>query len=631
MPNELFHPNVAGDDLVLAITMLMNRIKKELIYPSPMEVSNVTNLFKNKGQRSQFNSYRGIFRNTILRSILDKLMYNEEYESIDQNLTDGNVGSRKRRNVRDNLFVINAIINENKQNGQAVDIDVYDVKKCFDSLWLEECINDLYEAGLQNDKLPLLYISNKNAQIAIKTSSGTTKRFNIKDSVMQGGVWGGLMCTTTMDQLCKLVYNDDKLQYMYRGTVPVPPLEMVDDVITASKCGSTSIALNSAVNTFMEQKKLELSNDKCSKIHIGSKISSEHCPAHKVHGNKMKDSNKEKYLGDFVTDKGNSKATIEDRKTRGYAVLSRISALLRDIPLGRKRIRVGIELRNAWFINGCFFNSEVWTGYSPSDLKDLETIDHKIMKVITGAQAKVPTEMLYLETGQLEISHIMTVRRLMYLHNILSRHKSELIHKTFKAMKQKPVKDDWIHLVTKDLMKIDMTLENEEDIKNVSKNQFKTIVKERVRKYAFEELENTKKNHSKVKLIVHESYKTQEYITSGNFNNNQSSLLFNLRSKCSNEFKSNFQNGDQHFMCQMCGAYDDTQEHSLTCESLIRQLTAEDADKLNHVTYADLFGNINDQQRITEAYEAIILTRKKLRAKPASGPSLPRLHTGPSD
>jgi hypothetical protein len=215
--------------------------------------------------------------------------------------------------------------------------------------------------------------------------------------------------------------------------VPVPPLEMVDDVITASKCGNTAVALNSAVNTFMEQKKLKLSQDKCSQIHIGNKASNENCPPHKVHKNKMKVSGKEKYLGDYITNKGISKDTIEDRKSRGYAVLSRMGALLRDIPLGKKRTRTGIELRNAWFINGCLFNSEVWSGFSPNDLHDLTVIDHKIMRLIIGAQAKVPIEMLYLETGQLQIKYVITVRRLTYLHTILARHENEVTRKTYQA------------------------------------------------------------------------------------------------------------------------------------------------------------------------------------------------------
>ena len=59
-----------------------------------------------------------------------------------------------------------------------------------------------------------------------------------------------------------------------------------------------------------------------------------------------------------------------------------------------------------------------WNGISDSDLKDLEVIDHKILRAITGAQSKVPIEMLYIETAQLSISHAISVRRLMYWHTM---------------------------------------------------------------------------------------------------------------------------------------------------------------------------------------------------------------------
>ena len=337
----------------------MNRIKSELKYPEMLQLCNVTNLYKRKGDRALYNSYRGIFRAPVLSNILDKLLHNDEYETVDINLTNGNVGSRKRRNVRDNLFVVNAVANAAKQNKEeATDIDVYDVEKCFDSLWLTECINEMYEAGIRNDKLCLLYLSNKDAQIVIKTASGKTDQMSIKDKVMQGRVWGGLMCTTTMDKLCKLVYNDETLIYKYKGKVDVPPLEMVDDIITISKGGSTGVALNQTVNTFLELKKLKLSEGKCSQIHIGKQ--KEKCTNHKVHENIMKKSKKEKYLGDIVSEKGNSKETIEDRKSRGNAVLAQMTALLQDIPLGNRRVEAGLALRHSWFLNGCLFNSEVW-------------------------------------------------------------------------------------------------------------------------------------------------------------------------------------------------------------------------------------------------------------------------------
>ena len=174
-------------------------------------------------------------------------------------------------------------MNATKQNNkEALDINVYDVYKCFESLWLSDCINDLYDAGLKNDKLVLLYESNRNANIAIQTSSGTTDRFSISNIVMQGTVWGGLKCTTTMDGLPKQILQDAQSMYKYRGEVSIPPLEMVDDVITAVECGSKSVKLNAAVNAFIESKKLSLSTSKCSKIHIGNKKTQENCPDLKI-------------------------------------------------------------------------------------------------------------------------------------------------------------------------------------------------------------------------------------------------------------------------------------------------------------------------------------------------------------
>ena len=86
---------------------------------------------------------------------------------------------------------------------------------------------------------------------------------------MQGTVWAGLMCTCSMDKLGKLAYSDTALLYKYKDKVEVPPLHMVDDVITASKCGNQVISTNAAVNMFTNLKKLKLSETKCSRLHIG--------------------------------------------------------------------------------------------------------------------------------------------------------------------------------------------------------------------------------------------------------------------------------------------------------------------------------------------------------------------------
>ena len=139
--NELFKESMAGVDLLTAVLKLMNLIKKSQSYPIILEKCNVTSIYKKKSRRD-FENYRGVFRVQILRSILDRLTYNDCYYTIDENLTDGNVGARKQRSVRDNIFVLSAITNSVINGGSApIQVQVMDAEKCFDKLWLQSCIN----------------------------------------------------------------------------------------------------------------------------------------------------------------------------------------------------------------------------------------------------------------------------------------------------------------------------------------------------------------------------------------------------------------------------------------------------------------------------------------------------------
>ena len=292
---------------------------------------------------------------------------------------------------------------------------------------------------------------------------------------MQGTVGGGLQCTNSLDQLCKKLLNEEHIMYKYRGVVDIPPLEMIDDIITAVECGPTSVKLNPIVNAFIESKKLALSVEKCAKVHIGNKSSINTCLDHKVHTESVKNSDKEKYLGDFISKSANSKGTIKARNIRGNTVLSDHRAILRDTPLGRRRTQIGLILSQAWFLNGCLFSREVWTGTSETDLKELEITDHKILREITSDQSKVPVEMLYLETAAILIKPVMAVRRILYLHKIVSRHKDELLFRVYSAMKNAPLKGDLINRVRKDIEEMNICV-SDEDISCMSKCDIKLIV-----------------------------------------------------------------------------------------------------------------------------------------------------------
>ena len=161
---------------------------------------------------------------------------------------------------------------------------------------------------------------------------------------------------------------------MYKGLVAVPPMCMVDDIMSIQKCTDAS-KINATINAFIELKKLRLSKDKCSRIHIGKQSAS--CPELKVHEHAMKNSEREKYLGDFVDKSGKIKPTIDDRVAKGWGIVSEIKAILNELPLGKYKLEIGLQLRQAMLVNGVLYNSEAWHCLNESHIEDLQKYTRK--------------------------------------------------------------------------------------------------------------------------------------------------------------------------------------------------------------------------------------------------------------
>ena len=133
---------------------------------------------------------------------------------------------------------------------------------------------DLYETlppEARDEKLCLVYLMNKDNYVAVKTSMGLTERVNLQNIVMQGGKWGPLKCSNTIDKIGKKCVNRGEHLYTYKGRVRIMPLGMVDDLLAIAKCGTKSKEINTFINTEIEMKKLKFQTPNIegnSKCHI---------------------------------------------------------------------------------------------------------------------------------------------------------------------------------------------------------------------------------------------------------------------------------------------------------------------------------------------------------------------------
>ena len=101
----------------------------------------------------------------------------------------------------------------------------------------------MWEYGVKNDKLAMIYEGNKTNEVAVNTPVGQTTRMTVNRIVTQGGPLGPRLCSTQVDSLGKECLNTGENVYMYRGEVPIPPLAMVDDVLCISKCGMEAVEM----------------------------------------------------------------------------------------------------------------------------------------------------------------------------------------------------------------------------------------------------------------------------------------------------------------------------------------------------------------------------------------------------
>ena len=125
--NELFKLDTIGDNLKESLLLMFNKLKQKKLIPMFMNICNVTTVPK-KGSKTELKNERGIFRVPIVRYILMRVLYNMKYWKIDENMSDCQMGARKGKSCRNNIFIVNGIIDDvsKSKKMKPVTLQIYD-------------------------------------------------------------------------------------------------------------------------------------------------------------------------------------------------------------------------------------------------------------------------------------------------------------------------------------------------------------------------------------------------------------------------------------------------------------------------------------------------------------------------
>ena len=86
---------------------------------------------------------------------------------------------KKERSAMDNLIIMNTII-ENQRAQLNTHMFFADAVKCFDEVWLKDCLLEMYNLGYDPNTLKILHEMNRETDITIRTPMGNTESIHFR-------------------------------------------------------------------------------------------------------------------------------------------------------------------------------------------------------------------------------------------------------------------------------------------------------------------------------------------------------------------------------------------------------------------------------------------------------------------
>ena len=148
---------------------------------------------------------------------------------------------------------------------------------------------------------------------------------------------------------------------------------------------------------------------------------------------------------------------------------------------------------------------------------------------------------------------------------------------------------------SKDKDDLNLNLEDEE-VQCIKKEKFRSLVKNRIDKFAAKYLIELKNAHSKTENIEFCGFKPAQYLMSKNLTTEEMRTLFQLRSRMI-DVKGNFSSTHINNMwCKLCHLFTETQQHLLECPEI--RLRTKNLINFKEAEYEMIFGNIKTKKKL---------------------------------
>ena len=130
------------------------------------------------------------------------------------------------------------------------------------------------------------------------------------------------------------------------------------------------------------------------------------------------------------------------------------------------------------------YTCDMYYDLKETELRQIERIEDGYLRQVLKTSKSCPITELYLSVGQHPARFEIQKMRLLYLKYILLQDEESLISKFLQLQLEQPTKGDWASTCLYDLKELQMNL-TLEDIKLISEQKFRNMLKLKVKESAF--------------------------------------------------------------------------------------------------------------------------------------------------
>ena len=178
---------------------------------------------------------------------------------------------------------------------------------------------------------------------------------------------------------------------------------------------------------------------------------------------------------------------IKHMKTKAVGIIRQIFNRLESLNLQRYYFECAIIFMNCMLRSSILYAAETYYNLSEKELREIERIEEGILRKLLKTSKGCPIIQSYLTLGIFPARFQIIKMRIMFLKDILNEKEESLIRKFYELQVKNPTRGDWASTCDKDLDQLGINLSTEE-IRNMKRNQFKNMLKEKIEKLAFKYL-----------------------------------------------------------------------------------------------------------------------------------------------